>query len=124
MRIIEGDYNGETAKVSKYMFQDPTIEIKTGVFRSKKFKVPQDFKTLKLLNKDEKRTVMQLLVLLILAITIIGLLLAIPLFVIWRDVSFTIGIETNDGTKFVAQGDSAEWKILQKFIGVGAIDTF
>jgi hypothetical protein len=124
MKIIEGDFSGSTGRIIDAVFEGPRLEIKTGMFESKKYKLPNDIETIKLLNKDEQRTIGQLIILIILAVTIIGLILAIPLFVIWKRIDFTIGVKTKDGKKFVAQGDANDWKVAKKFIGLGALESF
>jgi hypothetical protein len=124
MQIIEGDFSGSKGRVINDVFQGPIFEIRSGIIGTQKYKIPKDIETIKLLNKDEKRTAGQLIILIILAITIVGLLLAIPLFVIWKRIDFTIGVKTKDGKKFVAQGDAADWKIIKKFVGLGSLDSF
>ncbi len=124
MKIIEGDFAGNNGRVINAAFQGPMLEIRTGMVGTKKYKIPKDVETIKLLNKDEKRTVGQLLVIIILAVTLIGLILAIPLFIIWKRIDFTVGIKGKDGKKFVAQGDASDWKVLKKFVGLGSLDSF
>jgi len=124
VKIIEGDFSGSKGRVINAAFQGPVFEIRSGMLATQKYKIPKDIETLKLLNKDEKRTIGQLIILIILGITIIGLLLAIPLFVIWKRIDFTIGVKTKDGKKFVAQGDAADWKIVKKYVGLGSLDSF
>lgn len=123
MKIIEGDFFGSKCCVRKVVFQGAIFEIRSGIIGTQKYKIPKDIETIKLLNKDEQRTVGQLIILIILAITIIGLL-AIPFFVIWKRIDFTIGVKTKDGKKFIAQGNAADWKIVKKFIGLGSLDSF
>tara|TARA_Y100001933_G_C18663753_1_gene423915 strand:- start:32 stop:406 length:375 start_codon:yes stop_codon:yes gene_type:complete len=124
MNIIEGDYSGSKGRVINAAFQGPMLEIRSGMVGTKKYKLPKDVETVKLLSKDEKRTVGQLLILILLAVTLIGLILAIPLFIIWKRIDFTVGIKCKDGKKFVAQGDAADWKVIKKFVGLGSLDSF
>ena len=100
MNIIEGDYSGSKGRVINAAFQGPMLEIRSGMVGTKKYKLPKDVETVKLLSKDEKRTVGQLLILILLAVTLIGLILAIPLFIIWKRIDFTVGIKCKDGKKF------------------------
>ena len=124
MKIIEGDFVGNKGRIINAAFQGAIFEIQSGVISATKYKIPKDIETIKLINKDEKRTVWQLIVLIILGITIIGLLLAIPLFVIWKRIDFTIGVKTKDGKKFIAQGDASDWNVVKKFVGLGSMDSF
>ncbi len=124
MKILEGDFAGSKGRVINAAFQGPLLEIHTGMLGTIKYKIPKDVETIKLLNKDEKRTVGQLLILIILALTLIGLILAIPLFVIWKRIDFTVGVKTKDGKKFTAQGNASDWKILKKYVGLGSLDSW
>jgi hypothetical protein len=124
MKIIEGDFAGSSGRIINAAFQGSIFEIKTGMIGTTKFKIPKDIETIKLLNKDEQRTIGQLIVLILLALTIFGLIIAIPLFVIWKRIDFTIGVKTKDGRKFVAQGDASDWKIVKKYIGLGTLNSF
>ena len=124
MKIIEGDFAGSSGRIINAAFQGSIFEIKTGMIGTTKFKIPKDIETIKLLNKDEQRTIGQLIVLILLALTIFGLIIAIPLFVIWKRIDFTIGVKTKDGRKFVAQGDANDWKVVKKFIGLGTLYSF
>ena len=122
MKIIEGDFAGSKGRVINDVFRGAMIEIRTGIAGTTKYKIPKDVETVKLLNKDEKYTAGQLIILIILAITIIGPILA--LFVISKRIDFTVGIKGKDGKKFVAQGDPSDWKILKKYVGLGSLDSF
>lgn len=124
MKVIEGDFAGSQGRIVNAAFQGSVIEIRTGMVSTEKFKLPQDVDVFKLINKDEQRTVFQLLIILILAVTLIGLILAIPLFVIWKRITFTVGVRTKNGKKFVIQGDANDWKIAKKYVGLGTLNSF
>ncbi|MFH0801429.1 MAG: hypothetical protein V2A78_03460 [bacterium] len=124
MKIIEGDFVGSNGRIINAVFQGPIFEIKSGILETTKYKIPKDIEIIKLLNKDEKRTIGQLISLILFAATILGLIIAIPLFVIWKRIDFTIGVKTKDGKKFVAQGDASDWNIVKKYIGLGSLDSF
>lgn len=124
MKIIEGDYAGKKGRVIKAAFGGHIIEVRSGVIGTTKYKLLKDVETIKLLNKDESRTVGQYILILLLAFTLIGLILAIPLFFIWKKVDFTVGIKAKDGKKFVAQGNSKDWIVLKKYVGMGSLDSF
>lgn len=124
MKIIEGDFAGSTGRVVNAVLKGPIFEIKSGIMQATSFRIPKDIETLKLLNKDEQRTAGQLAIIIIFAITLYGLIIAIPLFILWKRIDFTIGVKTKDGKKFIAQGDASDWKLAKKFIGLGAMETF
>lgn len=124
MRIIEGTFAGSNGRIVRSVLKGPVFEIKTGIMQSKTYAIPKDIETFKLISKDEQRTLGQLIIILLLAITIIGLLLAIPLFILWKRITFTVGVKTRDGSKFIASGDASDWKIAKQYIGLGAIESF
>ena len=124
MLILEGDFQGKTGRVVNAAFKGPIIEISTGLLSSTSFKLPDDIATLKLLNKDERRTFGQLLITLLLAVTLIGVPIAIFVFLIWKRIVFTVGVKTRSGTKFILQGDASDWKILKRFVGLGELESF
>lgn len=124
MEIIEGDFKGRTGRIVRGVIAGAMFQISTGLMQSTEYKIPADVVTIKLLSKDERRTFGQLLVLLLLAATLIGIPIAIFAFIIWKKVTFTIGVRTRDGKKFIAQGDSSDWKTVKGFVGLGALDSF
>lgn len=124
MEIIEGDFQGRRGRIVKGVLSGAMFQISTGLMKSTEYKIPADIVTLKLLSKAESRTIGQLIILLLLAITLIGLPIALLLFLVWKRVAFTIGVKTKDGKKFIAQGDAADWKTVKGFIGLGAMDSF
>lgn len=124
MEIIEGDFHGRTGRIVKGVMAGAMFQISTGLMQSVEYKIPSDIATLKLLSKDERRTFGQLIILLLLAITIIGIPIAILAFIIWKRVTFTIGVRTKDGKKFIAKGDAADWKTVKGYVGLGSLDSF
>lgn len=100
------------------------FQISTGLMKSVEYKIPAEITTLKLLSKDERRTFGQLIILLLLAVTIIGIPVAILVFIMWKRVTFTIGVKTRDDKKFIAQGNAADWKAVKGFVGLGSLDSF
>jgi hypothetical protein len=124
LKILEGDFAGSSASVIKAVGRGPMLRIHTGMMSNKSFRIPSEFTKLKLLNKDESRSAGQFLIIIILAFTLIGIPIAILLALFWKNVDFSIGLHTESGEKFVAQGNASEWKVLKKFVGVGALDSF
>lgn len=124
MDIIEGDFQGRTGRIVKGVLAGPMFQISTGLMQSVEYKIPADIATIKLLSKDERRTFGQLVVLVLLALTIIGFPVAILAFFLWKRVTFTIGVRTRDGKKFIAQGDASDWKTVKGYVGLGSLDSF
>lgn len=119
MNIIEGDFQGRSGRIINAAFRGSVFEIYTGMVGKKTYKVPADIETLKLLNKDEKRTARRTILLIILSLIVVGLIITIPLFIIWKKVDFAIGIKTKDGKKFITQGDASDWKVVKNTLVLG-----
>lgn len=124
MKIIEGDFAGRSGRIVKSALSGPIIQVSTGLASSVSFKIPGDVVVIKLLSKEEGRTLGQIVVILLVAATLYLIPVAIALFVLWKRVSFTVGVRTRDGKRFIAQGDATDWKTVQGFVGIGAIDSF
>jgi hypothetical protein len=116
MRVIDGDYKGKTGRIVSAVFKGPVIQV-----AGETYSLNKDIRRCKELNKSENRTFMQLIVVVLLAITLIGLPIAILLFILWKKIQFTVGVQTTDGKKFVFESsDRSEYKLISKFYGVGA----
>lgn len=124
MKIIEGDFAGRSGRIVKSALSGPIIQVSTGLASSVSFKIPGDVVVIKLLSKEEGRTLGQIVVILLVAATLYLIPVAIALFVLWKRVTFTVGVRTRDGKRFIAQGDATDWKTVQGFVGIGAIDSF
>lgn len=124
MKIIEGDFNGCGGRMINDVFKGPILEIMTGFMTKKTIKIPSEISTIKLLHKDDKKNTGQNLLIIILALTLIGIPIAILLAILWKNVDFSVGIKTNEGHKFVLQGNSSDWTVIKKYIGLGSLDSF
>ncbi len=121
MKIIEGAFAGSKARLVKGVLGGRSIEVRTGALSAKSYKLPDDLQALKLLNKDERRTGLQFVVILLLGITIVGLPIAALVWVFWKRIDFSVAVKMNDDSKFVAKGDAKDWKFLQDYIGIGEL---
>lgn len=115
MKIIEGDFLNDSITVNKRLFGKYVIEIS-----DEKFALPDDITRLVVLNKTEDRSFWKMLMIILLGITIIGLIIAIPWMIVSKKHSATIGVQTKSGRKFVFVADNAAWKILKNYAGIGA----
>lgn len=118
MKVIEGEHLGSRARVRHHLLKGPTLQI----LGKKDYRLPKDVAVFKLMGKDESRTAGQVIVCLLLAVSIIGLPIALLLLLIWRNIAFTVAVKAKDGAKFVVQGDAADWKLAKKFVGIGVLE--
>lgn len=120
MRVIDGDFKGKSGRVVKDVFRGAVVQVGGETYSLKK-----DVKRCKELSRSEERTFFQFVILLLLALTVVGIPIAILLFILWKRISFTAGIETNCGKKFIFQSnDRAEFKTVRQFFGMGAASDF
>ncbi len=109
MKVTQGDFQGKRGRVYRSILGKPTVKI-----AGESLVLGRDFKTVKLLTKEERRGFLTMVFILVLGVTLIGLIIAIPWFVVSKKVQATVGFETNDGKRFVAVTDKAEWAILSE----------
>lgn len=111
MKVTQGDFQGKRGSVYRSILGKPTVKI-----AGQQLVLGKDFKTVKLLTREEKRGFWTMVIILALGITIIGLIIAIPWLIVSKQVQATVGFETNDGKRFVATADKAEWAILSQHL--------
>lgn len=115
MKVIEGDFLNNSVTVNKRLFGKYVIEI-----AGEKFVLPDDITRLVVLNKTEDRSFWKMLMIILLGVTIIGLIIAIPWLIVSKKHGATIGVQTRSGRKFVFVADNATWRILKNYVGIGA----
>ena len=111
MKIISGDYQG------KFMAAAHTLRGPVFKVNGEKFKF-SELKTLKKLSFEDKRSVFQIIIILLCACTIVLIPIAIIAAFCWSRVVYTVKVETA-GKSFVASGNKKSWKIVKKYIGIG-----
>lgn len=117
MKVIKGEWSGKSARLTRSFLGGPIL-----VVARQKFRLPGDFKTIKPLAVDDRRTTGQNLFLLVIALTVIGIPIAILLALLWRPVNATVGFRLNTGQEFIALMQKAEYTALKPFLGI--TDTF
>ena len=135
MKIIDGNYTGNSAKVYSSAFGSDILEVSTGMLKSAKYKIPKEIQKIKLLNKDTTwsagRCIILLIVTFILTVAagFIDPTLGLLVFIVGilasmfsRATTFTIALQTTDGNRFVFSGAQKEWAMLKKYIGIGSLD--
>lgn len=117
MKIIRGDYMGSKASLRYSFFGGPVLRIRS--CPPKRYHIPKEISKLILIKKEQTRSLGQLMIILVIGITIIGLPLSILLFFMMKKVIFSIYVKTTTGEKFfLEEGNNSEWKIIKNFIGM------
>lgn len=119
MKVIDGDWAGKNATAASNITGGTIITINVGLLKTEKFNMPKDFDSIKLINKENGKTGSQKIVIILLAITMIGIPIAILLAWLWQGARFTVGMTTNDNVKFALKGEGGEWNHFKKHIGLG-----
>jgi hypothetical protein len=79
------------------------------------YKLSDNIKELRLIEKQEEKSLITLFLIILLALTIIGLIFAIPLLMTHKKIKAIVAIKMKSGLAFVAQADAREWSILSKY---------
>ncbi len=117
MKIIRGEYNGKeytTGRVLSGFTGGVVIRLRGRWCRSK-LKVPGDLTGLVLVNQEERWSIAVLFLVVLLAISVVGVLLAVPLLFVAKRQETLFRIATPRGT-FDALADRAEWRKLSRYI--------
>lgn len=117
MKIIRGEYNGKkytTGRVLSGFVGGVTIRLQGRWCRSK-LKVPGDLTGLSVINREERWSIGVLFLVVLLGITVVGLLLAVPLLFIAKRQETLFRVTTSSGT-FDALADRAEWRRLSPYV--------
>ena len=119
VEVITCSWGARKASVSKSFIGNKTV-IKAG---GKKITLPDDVEKTKVTQEQNEMTAGRMFLILLLAITIFGLVLAIPLYFAGKKKRMTMAIKTKTGdTLMVAASNNYEWGLLAKYAGVGAFD--
>lgn len=110
MKITQGSLAGNRARIVKDIFKGNVLQV-----AGKTYVLSSDISELHILSKEESRSAGQMFLILLLGITIIGLIIAIPMLIAHKKIDAQMAIKMTDGTAFVAHVDRAEWKALLKY---------
>lgn len=115
MKVIEGAFEGGRGRIVSDVFAGPVMQI-----AGKKLKLPQDFKTIKLISRDAQKP--NFIIMLLLAVTIIGIPIAILYAVLKTTQTANIALELVSGERFIANCDNDDYKVISDFIGKGELE--
>lgn len=119
MRLISSSEGAKRASISKSFVGGKHV-IKVG---KNKYKLPDDIEKTKVTQEQNEMTGGRMLLIIILAITIIGLILAIPLYFAGKKKRVVMAFKANDGHTFsVAASNNSEAQMLQQYSALGAFD--
>ena len=119
MKLISSSWGAKRASISQSFMGSKHI-IKAG---GKKIKLPDDIAKSRITSEQSEMTGGRMLLIIILGITIIGLILAIPLYFAGKKKRVVMAFKTNEGdTLSVMATTNAETKMLQQYSAIGVFD--
>lgn len=116
MKVIEGDYKDSQAVVITSSAHGTVLELRARLLTERGFKLMNDISSMRLLDKTESHRFSQWLIMGLLAISIIGLLVAIPMYLWGKNTEFKVEVKARSGERFVLQGDKEDWKSIKPYI--------
>lgn len=118
MKLIASSWSAKQASIAK-AFVGGTHVIKVG---RKKFRLPADIAKTEVAAQQNEMTALRMIVILALALSMVGLVLAIPLYFIAKRKRMTLTVRAKTGETFtVATSRNAEWRMLRQYAGIGAL---
>lgn len=119
MEVITCSWGAKRGSISQSFLGGKTV-IKAG---GKKITLPDDAVKTKITLAQDEMTAGRMLVIVLLAITVIGLILAIPLYFAGKKKRVNLAIKTRAGdTIMVAASNNNEAKLVQRFGDIGIFD--
>ena len=119
MKLVSSSWGAKRASISKSFLGGKHV-IKAG---GKKIKLPDDIAKSTITHEQNEMTGGRMLLIIILAITIIGLILAIPLYFAGKKKRVVMAFKTIEGDTFsVVATTNAETKMLGQYSAIGTFD--
>lgn len=116
MKVIDGNFKGSQAVIITSRAHGAVLEIRARLLTERGFKLMDDMRSMQLIEKTESHSFFNYLIMFVLAITIVGLIVAIPLYLFGKELQFKIKVRTKSGEEFTLQGDKKDWKQIQSYV--------
>ncbi|WP_020560207.1 hypothetical protein [Thiofilum flexile] len=117
MKVIDGNYKGSQAVIITSRAHGTVLEIRARLLTEHGFKLMNDIRSMRLVEKKEGYSFFQYVLMIVLAITIVGLIIAIPMYLFGKGTTFKVEVKTKSGEEFIIQGDKKEeWKQIQPYV--------
>jgi hypothetical protein len=118
MELITSSSGAKRASLTKTFMGKDVLKV-----GKNKFELPNDISKVKVTQEQSEMTGWRMLLIILLAITIIGLILAIPLYFAGKKKRMVMALKAVNGETFsVATSDNNETKILSKYSSIGVLD--
>ncbi|WP_347278585.1 hypothetical protein [Plasticicumulans sp.] len=110
MQIGTGFYAGKKARVARALFGSDTIKVAGDTI-----KLPEDIAQLVVTSRAEYRSFWTMAFIILISLTIVGLVIGIPWFILAKKTQVGVAIRLNNGRQFGGLCDKQEWDVLAKY---------
>ncbi|MCR8922676.1 hypothetical protein NO559_07835 [Dasania sp. GY-MA-18] len=118
MELINSSCGAKRASLSKTLLGKDVIKV-----GKQKYVLAEDIIKSKITHSQNEISALRMLVIILLSITVVGLLLAIPLYFMGKKKRATAAFKAKDGTSFsVMSNSSKETAVLNKYSALGVFD--
>lgn len=113
MRIIQGDLSGSQVTVDTSQAE---LEVHARLLVVKRFQLPKDMHSIELLSNKTYHSFEQWLIMVVLSLTVVGLLVAIPMYILGKKQLFTVRFTPKHDSIFIVEGNKDDWKLLERYL--------
>jgi len=113
MRVIEGDLEGSDAYI---VSSRGTIEIRARLLSARDYDLKQDMRQIDILDKETYHSFWQWILMILLGLTGVGLLIAIPVFIWGKKLKFYARFQPQKDRSFTVEGGKEDWQELQAYL--------
>jgi len=116
MQIGTGAYAGKRARITRTLFGADVIKVGGDTIR-----LPTDLAQLVVTSRDSHRGFWTLLGIVLVSVTVVGLVVGIPWFVLAKRARVGVAVRLTDGRQFGGVCDQREWDVLAKYATLPAL---
>lgn len=116
MKVIDGNFKGSQAVIVTSRTHGAVLELRARLLTERGFKLMNDIRSMQLIEKTASHSFFNYVIMVVLAISLVGLIVAIPLYLFGKTLHFQVKVKTKSGEEFTLQGDKKEWKQMQPYV--------
>lgn len=116
MQIGTGAYAGKRARITRTLFNSDVIKVGGDTIR-----LPADVAQLVVTSREVYRSFWTMVFVILVSLTIVGLVIGIPWFILAKRTRIGVAIRLTDGRQFGGVCDQSEFKTLSKYATLPAL---
>ena len=118
MQLLSSSFGAKRARLTKSFLSKDMLKI-----GSQKFVLPDDIAKSQMAAEQNEMTGFRMILIILLSITVVGLILAIPLYFVGKRKRVTMVFKSKSGETFtIAASNNSEANVLKKYAGIGIFD--